>query len=52
MSDLIDKLALRARATERFVKLADYEKKLIEATSYLTVLCRNYREVELYFRKA
>jgi hypothetical protein len=52
VSDLIDKLALRARAMDRFVKVADYEKKLIEATSYLTVLCRNYQETEQYFRRA
>jgi hypothetical protein len=52
VSDLIDKLASRARTTERFVKVADYEKKLIEVTSYLTVLCRNYQETEQYFRGA
>jgi hypothetical protein len=52
VSDLIDKLALRARAMDRYVKVADLEKKLIEVTSYLTVLCRNYQEVEQYFRKA
>jgi hypothetical protein len=52
VSDLIDKLAARARATERYVKVADDEKKLIEMTSYLTVLCRNYQEMEQYFRRA
>ncbi|HTY62851.1 MAG TPA: putative zinc-binding metallopeptidase [Acidobacteriota bacterium] len=51
VSDLIDKLAIRARATERFLKLADSEKKLIEVTAYLTTLCRNYRDVEQYFRR-
>lgn len=52
VSDLIDKLALRCRATDRYVKVADFEKKLIEVTAYLTVLCRDYREAEQYFRKA
>jgi len=51
VSDLIDKLALRARAADRYVKVADIEKKLIEMTTYLTVLCRNYRETEQYFRR-
>jgi hypothetical protein len=51
VSDLIDKLALRARATDRYVKVADIEKKLIEVTTYLTVLCRNYQETEQYFRR-
>jgi len=50
VSDLVDKLALRARATNRYVKVADVEKKLIEVTAYLTGLCRNYREAEQYFR--
>ena len=52
VADLIDKLALRARANSRYVKVADMEKKLIEATTYLTVLCRNYQETEQYFRRA
>jgi hypothetical protein len=52
VSDLIDKLALRARATDRYVKVAESEKKLIEVTTYLTVLCRNYQETEQYFRRA
>ena len=51
VSDLIDKLALRARATDRYVKVAESEKKLIEVTTYLTVLCRNYMETEQYFRR-
>ena len=51
VADLVDKLALRARATNRYVKVADTEKKLIEVTTYLTVLCRNYRETEQYFRR-
>jgi len=51
VSDLVDKLALRARVTSRYVKVADMEKKLIEVTTYLTVLCRNYRETEQYFRR-
>jgi hypothetical protein len=52
VSDLVDKMALRARATNRYVKMADVEKKLIEVTTYLTVLCKNYRETEQYFRRA
>jgi hypothetical protein len=52
VSDLIDKLAVRARATERFVKVADFEKKLIEVTAYLTTLCRNYQDAEQYFRRS
>ena len=52
VADLVDKLALRARATSRYVKVADTEKKLIEVTTYLTVLCKNYRETEQYWRPA
>ena len=51
VTDLIDKLALRARANSRYVKVADIEKKLIEVTTYLTVLCRNYRDTEQYFKR-
>ena len=51
-TDLVDKLALRARANSRYVKVADIEKKLIEVTTYLTVLCKNYRETEQYWRRA
>jgi hypothetical protein len=52
VSDLVDKMALRARATNRYLKVADMGKKLIEVTTYLTVLCRNYRDTEQYFRRA
>ncbi len=52
VSDLIDKLTVRARATDRYVKVADIEKKLIEVTTYLTVLCKNYQETEQYFRRS
>jgi len=52
VADLVDKLAARARATSRYVKVADVEKKLIEVTAYLTVLCRNYRDTEQYFRRS
>lgn len=51
VTDLIDKLALRCRANSRYVKVADIEKKLIEVTTYLTVLCRNYKETEQYIRR-
>jgi hypothetical protein len=51
VADLVDKLALRARMTSRYVKVADMEKKLIEVTTYLTTLCRNYRETEQYLRR-
>lgn len=49
-SDLLDKLVLRSRALERYVKIADTEKKLIEVTTYLAVVCRNYKLTEQYFR--
>jgi hypothetical protein len=52
VADLVDKLILRARANSRYVKVADVEKKLIEVTTYLTVLCYNYHETEQYFRRA
>ncbi|MEW6369197.1 MAG: putative zinc-binding metallopeptidase [Acidobacteriota bacterium] len=52
VADLVDKLVLRCRATERYLKDADREKKVIEVTSYLSVVCRNYRETEQYFRPA
>ena len=51
VTDLIDKLALRCRANSRYVKVANIEKKLIEVTTYLTVLCRNYKETEQYIRR-
>jgi hypothetical protein len=51
VSDLIDKMIMRCRANDRYIKAADTEKKLIEVTSYLTVLCRNYRETEQYWRR-
>jgi len=49
VGDLVDKMAVRARANSRCLKVAEIEKKLIEVTSYLAVLCRNYRNSEQYF---
>ncbi len=52
VSDLVDKMIIRARANDRYIKIAEMEKKLIEVTTYLTVLCRNFRTSEHYFLRA
>ncbi len=52
VADLVDKLTLRARATDRYLKVAESERKLIEVTSYLAVLSRNFKATEKFFRAA
>lgn len=51
VGDFVDKLILRARANERYLKVAETEKKLIEVTTYLAVVCRNFKETSHYFKR-
>lgn len=44
VTDLIDKCLTRTRALDLWLKRDEAEKKLIELTSYLTVLTRNFHE--------
>jgi hypothetical protein len=47
--DLIEKCVERAEALDLWVKKTDYEKKLIEATSYVSMRCGMYAVYEKYF---
>jgi len=49
--DLIDKCAARAKALDLWIKKEDQDKKLVEVTSYLTVLCTNYAHHGQFFIK-
>jgi hypothetical protein len=51
VTDLIDKCVARSRALDLWLKLDDGDKKLVEVTSYLTVLTRNFQEHDKYLIK-
>ncbi len=48
VTDLIDKCVVRSRTLDLWLKRDDAEKKLVEVTSYFTVLTRNYQEYGKY----
>jgi hypothetical protein len=41
--DLLEKMMARAKALNLWVDRAQYDKKLVEVTSYVSVLCSNYK---------
>jgi hypothetical protein len=49
--DLMDKCIHRAKALNLWLERAQYDKKLVELTSYVTALCVSYRETGLYMPK-
>jgi hypothetical protein len=49
--DLLDKCIHRARALNLWLERAQYDKKLVELTSYITALCLHYREAGMYIPK-
>ncbi|MCL4505900.1 MAG: putative zinc-binding metallopeptidase [Chloroflexi bacterium] len=49
--DLMDKCIHRARALDLWLEREQYDRKLVELTSYITALSVNYRESGLYILK-
>ncbi|MCL5997231.1 MAG: putative zinc-binding metallopeptidase [Chloroflexi bacterium] len=49
--DLIDKCIHRAKSLNLWLEREQYDKKLVELTSYITALCVHYRETGLYMPK-
>ncbi len=50
VADLLDKLMTRARSLDLWVERAQHAKKLVEITSYVSVLCSNYKTLGLYLK--
>jgi hypothetical protein len=50
VTDLVEKLTTRARALNLWVDRTQHEKKLLELTSYVSVLCANYKSLGTYLR--
>lgn len=48
VKDILDKVSLRLKALELYVKKEDVQRKLLELMSYLSVLLMNYRHTEMY----
>ena len=51
MVELIGKLIARARALDLWMRHDDSDRKLIELTSYLTLLCSNFAQQGVFFLK-
>jgi hypothetical protein len=49
--DLMDKCILRAKGLNLWLEREQYDKKLVELTSYVTALCVSYRETGVYMPK-
>ncbi len=51
VTELIDKLIVRARALDLWMRHADAERKIIEVTAYLSALCTNFARHGVFFLK-
>ncbi len=49
--DLMDKCIHRSKSLNLWLERAQYDRKLVELTSYVTALCVSYRESGLYMPK-
>jgi Putative zinc-binding metallo-peptidase len=49
--DLVDKCIHRAKSLDLWLEREQYDKKLVELTSYITALCVHYRETGVYMPK-
>jgi hypothetical protein len=49
--ELLDKLSVRARALDLWLRHDDSERKLIELVAYLTQLCANFKQHGVFFVK-
>jgi hypothetical protein len=49
--DLMDKCIHRSRALNLWLEREQYDKKLVELTSFITALCLHYRETGMYIPK-
>ncbi len=50
VADLLDKLMARARVLNLWLARAAYDKKLVELTTYISMLCTNYKNLGVYLR--
>jgi hypothetical protein len=49
--DLLDKCIHRSKALNLYLERSQYDKKLVELTSFITALCVHYRETGMYIPK-
>lgn len=51
VAELIDKMIVRSRALELWMRHSDSERKVIEVAAYLSALCKNYAQKGVFILK-